>query len=66
LKIATAFIPLAAIAFIALVTMRADVRHLEQAVETKASRETVEAQFSAILRELQQINARLDRPGRRP
>ena len=59
-KILIVLIPLLIAGVVAWITMRGDIRHLETSLDTKANRETVQAQFEAILRELQQINRRLD------
>lgn len=40
-------------------TIRSDVANLKAAVDSKASREVVQAQYEAILRELQDIKRRL-------
>ena len=41
--------------------LRRDVDHNHEVTETKADAAVVEVKFDAILRELRQINARLDR-----
>ncbi len=46
--------------------LKSDVQHVTEDVRTRAPREVVDAQYQALLRELQQINARLDRIERRP
>lgn len=59
-RILIALVPLSLLGLLALGSMRSDLRHVEQAISEKASREAVDANFSALLRELQQINVRLE------
>lgn len=61
LRWAVTLLPLVIAAIIGWGTLRSDVNHLEAAVETKANRETVDAEYQAILRELQEIHIQLQR-----
>jgi hypothetical protein len=60
-RIGLAVIPLLIAGVLAFGALRSDVRHLENTQSNLAPREVVEAQYAAILRELQSIQARLDR-----
>lgn len=60
-KVLLLFIPLAVAGLIAWGGLRSDMNHVEAEEASHASRETVDAQYQAILRELQTINARLQR-----
>jgi hypothetical protein len=42
-------------------SLKSDVRHTETALERKAERETVEAQYQSLLRELHMIRTLLER-----
>jgi len=60
-KIATLLVPFLVAAIITVVTLKADVRHLEEEMSYKADASVVEANQAAILRELNAIQSRLDR-----
>lgn len=55
------FLPLAIAGLIAWGSLKSDVRHIEAANVTHATKETVAVQYDAILRELRTMNARLER-----
>ena len=70
-KIIIALVPMALAAGAGLVALRSDVQYVKQEIEssglrlerlseTKANKEVMETQYKAILRELEQINKRLD------
>lgn len=54
-RILIALIPLCILGVLALASMRSDVRHLQGALDTKANRETVEAQNREVLRSLEAL-----------
>lgn len=60
-KLAGMFTPFIVAGFIALVSMNASVKNLEAQVQTKASKEVVEAQRDDISNQLRDIRAQLDR-----
>lgn len=62
-KLAGSLVPLAIVGALAMAALKADVRHLQDTVNQKANRETVEAQYQALLRELQAIRGIIERLG---
>lgn len=58
-KIALVLLPFVIAGAVAAIGLRNDVKHLEQAVDVKADRAVVAAQYEAILRELQSLRADL-------
>ena len=60
-KVLLVCIPLAVGGLVGYGSLKSDVRHQQEVADRHASRETVDAQYAALLRELQQINARLQR-----
>lgn len=63
-KILLPLVPMFLTGLIAWGALRSDVRHIEEALATKANRETVAAQYDAILRELQSLRAVIERRSR--
>lgn len=60
-KIVTAILPLLGGAIFAFATLKAEVGHLTEEMGTKANAAVVQANQEAILRELNGIEAKLDR-----
>lgn len=56
-RLLVALIPLAILGLLAMAALRSDVRHVETDLETKANRETVEAQNRAVLQGLEDIRS---------
>jgi hypothetical protein len=65
-KILGLLIPLLLTGAIAFGVLRSEADGLRRDVDQKASRDVVEAQYQSLLRELQNINQRLERIERRP
>ena len=49
-----------AVALMGYGALKADVRNLREQVDTKASRETIEAQYQSIMQRLDRIERKLD------
>lgn len=60
-KVLALFLPLTVAGLIAWGSLKSDVRNQAQMSQSYANRETVQAQYAAILRELQLLNARMER-----
>ena len=60
LRVLALVLPVAIAGLIAWGALRSDVSHLERVVANKADGGVVSVQYEAILRELQQVNRRLD------
>jgi hypothetical protein len=58
-RLLIALIPLGLAGLIAMASLRSDMRHVEETLQTKANRETVEAQNRAVLQTLEDIRADL-------
>jgi len=56
-RVAIALIPTALAGLVAIAALRSDVRHIEQDLESKANRETVETQNRAILQGLEDLRS---------
>ena len=59
-KIVLQFATPIAIALVGYGVLKADVRHLQEDMQTKASRETIQAQYDAIRERLDRIERKLD------
>lgn len=56
-RVGIALIPTAIAGLLAVASVKSDVRHLEEDLQTKANRETVEAQNRAVLQGLEDIRS---------